>query len=228
MASSEIYETPIRKILTAAEPDVMVQIVRLIVLYEDLKLEGGLMQLPEIKVLDEVSEHYRYAYILRRFFVTLLEVDSALIRLNAHATFQQDLLKFQTNQLMDWRAAIGFFAEKKDIIKKRRNAYGGHFQENVSKYILGQLDDSGESVGGLEVRVSDNHSRRYVFKFAEMLVDAGLFYGRGEQEKGEFMEENMTLVSDTIRNAALAIGALADHYILPTFGLELAPRPKDV
>ena len=115
----------IRKILTATERDVMVQIVRLIVLYEDLKLERGLMQLPENKMLDEVSETYRHAYILRRFFATLLEVDSALIRLNAHPTFKRDLPKFQANQLMCWKAAIGFFAEKKDIIKKRRNAYGG-------------------------------------------------------------------------------------------------------
>ena len=213
----------IRKILTATERDVMVQIVRLIVLYEDLKLERGLMQLPENKILDEVSETYRHAYILRRFFATLLEVDSALIRLNAQPTFKRDLPKFQANQLMCWKAAIGFFAEKEDIIKKRRNAYGGHFREDVSKDILDRLDDSDdsdESVGELEVRVSDDHSHHYVFKFAEMLVNVSLFYDRGKQEQREFMEENMILVSDAIRHADRAIEALADHYILPTFGLD--------
>ena len=217
----------IRKILTATERDVMVQIVRLIVLYEDLKLERGLMQLPENKMLDEVSETYRHAYILRRFFATLLEVDSALIRLNAHPTFKRDLPKFQANQLMCWKAAIGFFAEKKDIIKKRRNAYGGHFREDVSKDILDLLDDSDESVGGLEVRVSDDHSYHYVFKFAEMLVNVSLFYGRGKQERREFMGENTTLVSDAIWHADRAIEALADHYILPTFGLGHDPKTSD-
>ena len=226
MLRSLIRVKPIRKILTATEPDVMVQIVRLIVLYEDLKLEGGLMQLPENKVLDEVSKHYRSAYLLRRFFATLLEVDSALIQLNAHATFKRELPKFPANQLRDWKAAINFFTEKKDVIKGRRNAYGGHLQANVAKYILGLLDDSEESVGVLEVRLSDDHSHHYVFKFAETLVNVGLFYDRGEQERREFMAESMTLVSDAIRHAALAIGALADHYILPTFGWEHTKTSK--
>ena len=136
------------------------------------------MQLPENKVLDEVSEHYRHTYLLRRIFATLLEVDSALIQLNAHATFNRELPKFQANQLRDWKAAIDFFAEKKAVIKDRRNVYGGHFQANVPKYILGLLDDSEESVGVLEVRLSDDHSLHYVFKFAETLVNVGLFYDR--------------------------------------------------
>ena len=222
MPRSLIRVTPIRKILTATEPDVMVQIVRLIVLYEDLKLEINLMNLPRNKVLDEVSAHYRSAYILRRSFATLLEVDSALIQLNQHATFKRDLPKFQTDRLREWNAAIDFFAEKKAVIKKRRNAYGGHFQANVSKYIVDLLDDSDESVGTLEVSLGEGDSGHYVFKFAEMLVNVGLFYDCGKQDEREFLDENADLVVDASRHACLAMGALADHYILPTFGIHLA------
>ena len=151
MPRSLIRVTPIRKILTATDRDVMVQIVRLIVLYEDLKLELNLRRLPRNKVLDEVSEHYRAVYSLRRSFATLLEVDSALIQLNKHPTFiKRDLPKFQTDRLREWNAAIAFFAEKKDVIKERRNAYGGHFLAKVSKYILDL--DSEESVGTLEIK----------------------------------------------------------------------------
>ena len=32
------------------------------------------------------------------------------------------------------------------------------------------------------------------------------------------MKENMALVTDASQHASFAIGALADHYILPTFG----------
>ena len=145
-------------------------------------------------------------------------MDSALIQLKQYATFQRDLPKFQTDRLRDWNAAIAFFAEKKAVIKKRRNAYGGHFQANVSKYILGLLDDSEESVGTLEIRLGDDGSGHYVFKFAETLVNVGLFYGSGEQDRREFMKENVDLVTDASRHASLAMGALADHYILPTFG----------
>ena len=59
MPSSLIRVKPIRKILTATEHDVMVEILRLIVLYEDLKLELNLIRFPKDKVLDEVSTHYR-------------------------------------------------------------------------------------------------------------------------------------------------------------------------
>ena len=216
MPRSLIRVTPIRKILTATERDVMVQIVRLIVLYEDLKLELNLRRLPRNKVLDEVSEHYRAVYSLRRSFATLLEVDSALIQLKQYATFQRDLPKFQTDRLREWNAAIAFFAEKKDVIKERRHAYGGHFLAKVSKYILDL--DSEESVGTLEIKLGEIGSEHYVFKFAETLVNVGLFYGSGEQDRREFMKENVDLVTDASRHASLAMGALADHYILPTFG----------
>ena len=183
MPGSLIRVKPIRKILTATEPEVMVQIVRLIVLYEDLKLEAGLIDIPENKVLDEVSTRYRSSYARRRLFATFIEVDSALIQLNKCATFKRELPKFQANQRRDWKAAIDFFAEKKADIKARRNAYGGHFQADVPKYILGLLDDPGEAVGMLEVRFSDDHSRKhYVFKFAEQLVEVGMFCCRSEQK----------------------------------------------
>ena len=217
MPRSLIRVTPIRKILNATEPDVMVQIVRLIVLYEDLKLEIKLMNLPRNKVLDEVSETYRHTYILRRSYATLLEVDSALIQLNQHATFKRDLPKFQTDRLRDWNAAIAFFAEKKAVLKKRRNAYGGHFQMNVSKYIVDLPDDSDESVGTLEVSLGEG-AGHYVFKFAEMLVNVGLFCDCGKQDEREFLDDMVRLVTDASRHASLAMGALADHYILPTFG----------
>ena len=50
MPSSLIRVKPIRKILTATEHDVMVEILRLIVLYEDLKLEFNLIRLPQNNV----------------------------------------------------------------------------------------------------------------------------------------------------------------------------------
>ena len=63
-----------RRILTVAEPDVMVQLVRLIVLYEDLKLEVAGFHVPPDKEFDEVSKHYRSMYFIRRAFATLWEI----------------------------------------------------------------------------------------------------------------------------------------------------------
>jgi hypothetical protein len=68
---------PIRRILTAAEPEVMVQLLRLIVLYEDLKLELAGLHVLRDRNFDEVSLHYRQMYFVRRAFATLWEMDSA-------------------------------------------------------------------------------------------------------------------------------------------------------
>ena len=197
------------------------QIVRLIVLYEDLKLELRLMWLPENKTLDEVSEHYRHTYILHRLFATLLEVDSALIQLNAHATFKRELPKFPANQLRDWKAAINFFTANKKLSSRT----GATFTTGTSRRTFRNTSlaywttPKNRSVCSRS-KFSDDHSTNYVFKVTETLVNAGLFYDSAEQDQRELMEESTTLVLDAIRHANLAIGALADHYILLTFGWE--------
>jgi hypothetical protein len=83
---------------------------------------------------------------------------------------------------------------------------------------LSRVEDADESVGSLEVAIHDDHSYHYVFKFAESLVNTGLFFDCDKQEREPFMKESMDMVTDAIRHAALAVQALADHYILPTFG----------
>lgn len=56
---------PFRQILTAAEPEVMVQLVRLFILYEDLRLEMSALHVPGTPEFDEVSRHYREMYFIR-------------------------------------------------------------------------------------------------------------------------------------------------------------------
>ena len=79
---------PMRRILTAAEPNVMVQLVRLFILYEDLKLEIAGLHVPHDKEFDEVSRHYREMYFIRRAFATLWEMDSAFHKLQMLPQFK--------------------------------------------------------------------------------------------------------------------------------------------
>jgi HEPN domain-containing protein len=68
------------------EPEVMVQLVRLIVLCEDLKLEVAGLHVD--KEFDEVSQPYREMYFARRTFATLWEMDSAFQKLNMLKEFK--------------------------------------------------------------------------------------------------------------------------------------------
>src|SRR3954466_2263101 len=99
MPRSIMRVAPIRRILTAAEPEVMVQLVRLIVLYEDLKLEVAGLHVPTDKEFDEVSQHYREMYFVRRAFATLWEMDSAFHKLNMLREFKARKRSFDRRRL---------------------------------------------------------------------------------------------------------------------------------
>src|SRR5438128_4236619 len=116
---------PMRRILSAAEPDVMVQLVRLIVLYEDLKLEVAGLHVPADKEFDEVSRHYREMYFVRRAFATLWEMDSAFHKLNMLKEFKTQKRHFDRRRLKAWTASVMFFSRSKKFIDRQRNAYGG-------------------------------------------------------------------------------------------------------
>src|SRR5262249_48037094 len=102
MLSSSTRFAPLRRILTAAEPEIMVQLVRLVVLYEDLKLEAAGLQVPPDKEFDEVSRRYRQMYFVRRAFATLLEMDNAFRRLNQLPEFKKRKKTFDRRRLKIW------------------------------------------------------------------------------------------------------------------------------
>ena len=209
---------PIRRILTAADPDVMIQLVRLIVLYEDLKLEVAGLHVPPNKEFDEVSRHYRQMYFVRRAFATLWEMDSAFHKLNMLSEFKARKRRFDRRRLNAWADAVRFFSKTKKFIGNQRNAYGGHVTDDVARFILSKVKQTDNSVGALEVKISDDNTNHLVFNFAETLVSNALFVDRGERDQTEFLHESFQILTDAVTHAAHATQILADVYILPSFG----------
>jgi hypothetical protein len=209
---------PIRQILTAADRDVMVQLVRLIILYEDLKLEVAGLHIPPDKEFDEVSKRYRQLYFVRRAFATLDEMHSAFQKLNMLRTFKDRRRNFDRRQLKTWTAAIRFFARAHAFIDSQRNAFGGHVHDDLAHYILDRVEPDDDSPGAFEVKISDDHTQHYVFKFAEDMITMALFVDRGERDRAEFLRESFETLMDAVRHSAHATQMLADSYILPTFG----------
>jgi hypothetical protein len=209
---------PFRRILTAAEPDIMVQLVRLVVLYEDLKLEVAGLHVPPDKELDEVSRHYREMYFVRRAFATLWEMDSAIHKLNMLKEFKIRKRSLDPRRLKAWTEAVSFFSKMKEFIDSQRNAYGGHVTDDLARFILSKIDPNDESVGALEVKIADDHTNHFVFQFAEPLVSHALFVDRGERDHAEFLRESFETLMKAVRHATHATQILADMYILPVFG----------
>ena len=144
---------PFRRVLRAAEPEVMVQLVRLVILYEDLKLEMAGLHVPKDKDFDEVSRHYREMYFIRRAFATLWEIDNAIRRLEMLPQFKTRKTDFEERRLKDWMAAVKFFSKVKKFIDNQRNAYGGHITDDVAKHILSKVEAAGARVARITLHV---------------------------------------------------------------------------
>lgn len=209
---------PMRRILTVAEPEVMVQLVRLIVLYEDLKLEVAGLHVPPNKEFDEVSKHYRSMYFVRRAFATLCEMDSAFHKLNMLKGFKNRKRSFDRKRLKAWVAAVKFFSRRKNFIDSQRNAYGGHVTDDLARFVLSRIDQTDDSLGALEVKILDDRSSHYVFAFAESIVSQSMFMDRGERDQAEFLNESWGILLEAVQHAAQATQILADAYVIPAFG----------
>jgi hypothetical protein len=209
---------PMRRILTVAEPEVMAQLVRVIVLYEDLKLEVAGLHVPPDKEFDEVSRHYRDMYFIRRAFATLWEMDSAFHKLNMLKEFKNRKRSLDRKRLKNWVAAVAFFSKTKKFIDSQRNAYGGHITDDLARFVLSKVEQTDESPGALEIKISNDRTDHYVFKFAETIVSQAMFVDRGERDHAEYLHESWGILFDAVQHAAHATQILADAYIMPAFG----------
>lgn len=196
----------------------MVQLVRLFVLYEDLKLETAALQLPPTPSLEEVSTHYRRIYFLRRAYATVWEMDNAINWLQLIREFKQRKKTLSKRNRSEWDAAVKCFAKAKKFIDRQRNAYGGHVNDDVARHILSKIDDMDDSVGAMEIRISSQKTTRMVFKFVELLVDSAHFIDRGERDHAEYLNESWDLLLDAMRHGARAVQTLAEIYLIPAFG----------
>lgn len=93
-------------------------------------------------------------------------MDNAIEALQRMRAFEEKKRTLDERRLRDWTAAVQFFVKAKKFIDRQRNAYGGHVNDEVARYILGKIEPSDDSVGALEIRVADDHTAHLVFKFA--------------------------------------------------------------
>ena len=99
------HERNLRQIFTDGRK-LPVQIARLSVLFEDLRLESfGAREMNPIEPLDRIGKHYRYFYFLRRMLVSLDEFASAIGQLSANAEWKRLRREFEPQLEADWDAA---------------------------------------------------------------------------------------------------------------------------
>lgn len=218
MPSSTLRVKPIRSIMRAAKPEIMVQLIRLIVLYEDLKLEIASFHLPPDERFDDVGRQYREMYFIRRAFATLWEMDSAFHKLNMLKEFKARKKGCDRGRLKEWDDAVKFFSKTNEFIDSQRNAYGGHVNDTVARFVLESIEDQDDSTGALEIKRFDDRTERYVFRFAVDFVSHAFFIDRGDGDSAEYLQKSWGTLAEAMSHAGHATQFLADEYLAPVFG----------
>ena len=145
--------------------------VRLCVLYEDLRLEllGATAQgISQLDILDTEENYrdmperigrWRRFYFVRRSVGTIREFAEALQILNDDIDFQLYSKLFDEKTKTTWNSAIDFFAENKKNLDAIRNDIGGHFGHQAALNALDQLAPDGFS----SIEVKDSKDIRFHF-----------------------------------------------------------------
>lgn len=148
---------PIRRALPYSPLNV--RIVRLALLYEDLRIEVyGIAERKKMRALDHLGTSYRRLYFVRRAVMTILEIKGAFQRLDECPEFQAVRKRFSQTESEAWREAVDFLIASKDRFKEVRDDVGGHFLERVADYALREISD--RAVGLVTIRRGTNLTLR--------------------------------------------------------------------
>jgi hypothetical protein len=156
------------------ESSMQVQIARVCVFYEDLRIELLASAAPpgELKSLERAGADYRRLYFLRRAVATLVEMDGAFHKLNMDPEFKALKRRFSRERLRQWTHAVKYFARIHEFLTNERNLYGGHFQDDAARFALQRLDP--DHIGILEITFNTLEGTfNTVFKFALEFVGVG-------------------------------------------------------
>lgn len=197
-------------------------LIRLTVLYEDLRIEHRATLADDLETLDANAVRYRRFYFQRRIYATLHEIHGALHQLNCSEEFCRYLQEGSATRWRTWCAAVAFFREHGELIKKRRNMFGAHFG---NKAALQARDNMSELVAGQMACLVD-HERALLdpsHLFAHELAALVFYWGVEAADSREFSKEAEQFIQTAMGHAGNAFLAISARCFLPYFGWSVGP-----
>ena len=219
-------QTTYRKRLTPLfrhwdDSEIPTQLIRMMVLYEDLRLEYTLFYADEIKQFDDVQTRaYRRMYVLRRIYATILEVWGAVTNLDRSPEFARFLDKQPQSDQKTWKGAVTFFNENLETIRTRRQKYGGHFDRKTAEFVRDELHEDTEG-NVVVMRNTTDHTASVVMRFAMELVGQASIIDKPEEANIEqFVKGSHRFLDKIMRHASNAIEVVLYGHVWPHFGIE--------
>jgi hypothetical protein len=205
-----------------SDPLVGPLLIRLTVLYEDLRLEHRATLAYDLGTVDVNAARYRRFYFQRRIYATLHEIHGALHQLNCSEEFCRYLQEGSTTRWRTWSAAVEFFNEHGDVVKRRRNLFGAHFG---NKAALQARDNMSDGVVGQMACLVD-HDRALLdpsHLFAQELAALVFYWGVEAARSKDFSKEAEQFIQTAMVHAGNAFLAISARHFLPYFGWNVGP-----
>lgn len=131
-------------------------IARLVVLYEDLRIELASFQVDSIPQADWINKgDYRKRYFLRRSVGSVHEFSDAFGQLARNPRFKAVTRTFDAAAQTTWDEATAFFKKNAKLFRDVRNDLGGHFGTQAAKFAIESFKPG--TIGTLEIVRNYSH-----------------------------------------------------------------------
>ena len=216
------HERNLREVFWAGDRDLAVQVARLSVLFEDLRLEStAARHMGPIPQVDTSGKNFRYFYFLRRMLVTLDEFASALNQINANAAWKTIRKRFDKDTGRRWDAAVKYFGRNRPKWSNQRNQIGGHILESAARFAIENLKET--ATGKIEIVMDlDEQKGGIRLLYAEEIVAMNLRAALGpgqhtDEEVAKCVNELFTVMMTAVNEAAKAVHVIAVVYVVGRF-----------
>ena len=190
--------------------DLRAGIARIIVLYEDLRIEIEGIAAKSLGPLDTTSESYRMQYFLRRSIASLVEFAESIRMLHSCPDFHLVRSCFDNKAVTHWDTAVEYFKTAEGFLKQVRNDIGGHFGHSASRYPIANLVSG--ALGKFEVVEMASGAADIRLHFAGELAATAMFrHLRGNSQK-EKMDGLVNIVDTSYGHAAKCAADIAHCY----------------
>ena len=216
MRRTNIRAVNLHALFGCSSPQLNSRILRLAVLYEDLRLElAGTGTSDDLTLLQRSGIDYCKFYFIRRATATVNEFAEAFRLLDEFPEFHNIKANFSAEHRVQWDECVSFFKNEEDTLQAIRNDIGGHFGQPAALYAVGNLHNAG--TGMLEIHQDQaKETAGMVLKFAEQVVAAAMSrQKRNDETSRDFFERIFSLLNDAFMHAVRSTELIGIYHILP-------------
>jgi hypothetical protein len=197
-------------------------LARLSVLYEDLFLEvvGAGMEPETAPQLEPLGPAYRHVYFMRRAVATALEVKDVVEQIAVTPEFGEiearAVSSKDSHYVREWVQSQKFFKSNRTLLKKIRDAVGGHFGDQAAGLALEAIGDD-YSVG-VKIEADIEGRVRVLLPFATELAATALLGNVPGTTFEEKMEALRNLLFGVVEHTVLAVHFLVEATLWTRMG----------